>query len=180
LTPHPAAGAGPVAGLQVTLRIDQATRCLVLDYRIEADPGQLLLPKPASPGRHDGLWRHTCLEAFLRTAGGAGYVEFNFSPSGQWAAYHFDGRREGMQTLALRRDPAPRSGREPGAAWLSVALDLDDLPAGPLEIGLSAVVEAAGGHFGYWALRHGDGPPDFHDPESFTLHLCTGVSDSKA
>jgi len=33
----------------------------------------------------DELWQHTCFEAFIGTSSGAGYYEFNFAPSTQWA-----------------------------------------------------------------------------------------------
>ena len=39
------------------------------------------------------------------------------------------------------------------------------------EIGLSAVIEEIGGTKSYWALAHGRGPPDFHDPTCFAYHL---------
>ena len=38
---------------------------------------------------------------FIRPEDGEGYYEFNFSPSGEWAAYRFSGYREGMADLPL-------------------------------------------------------------------------------
>ena len=54
---------------------------------------------PADAVRHPGgrtsrraptnLWQTTCFEAFLRAPGGEAYREWNFAPSGDWAAYDF-------------------------------------------------------------------------------------------
>jgi hypothetical protein len=58
---------------------------------------------------------------------------------------------------------------------LSVALDLShftDLPADAAwRVGLSAVIEAKDGSFGYWALAHPPGRPDFHHDDCFALEL---------
>ena len=56
-------------------------------------------PEATARVRTDELWRTTCFEAFVRTDGG--YVEYNLSPSGAWAAYRFDGYREGMRGLEI-------------------------------------------------------------------------------
>ena len=61
---------------------------LSLGYFITGAIGDLILPAPAAPARADGLWRRTCLEAFVRPMPGeACAFEFNLSPSGEWAAY---------------------------------------------------------------------------------------------
>jgi len=93
LTPHPDAGPGPVRALDVEARWSDAAGLLSLVYRLAADPAALRLPGASQPRRADGLWRHTCLEAFVRTGGGPGDLEFNHSPYGEWAAYCFDARR---------------------------------------------------------------------------------------
>jgi len=172
LTPHPAAGPGPALAVVVEVGWHPTSGLLSLDYRLDAEPSALRLPAPASPRRADGLWRHTCLEAFARLEGRPGYLEFNGSPSGEWAAYAFDARREGMRPLALAQDPATRFEHEPGRLRLHADLQLPEAFRGPLQLGLATVVEAADGSLHYWALRHGDpAAPDFHDPESFTLRL---------
>ena len=66
---------------------------LKLRYELTGDLTQLRIPAPQSPGEADGLWEHTCFEAFIAVEGEAGYHEFNFSPSGQWAAYAFSDYR---------------------------------------------------------------------------------------
>jgi len=153
---------------------------LALSYRLRADPAALRVPPAATPRRADGLWRHTCFEAFVHRPGAPGYLEFNFSPSGEWAAYRFDARRDGMHPLALSREPESRVTRLPDGLRLEVELLLPPPGDGSVQLGLTAVVETAEGHLGYWALRHGPGAPDFHDPESFTLRLGTDGTDARA
>ena len=41
----------------------------------------------------------------------------------------------------------------------------------PWRLGLSAVIEENSGRKSYWALKHPDGPPDFHRADCFTLEL---------
>src|SRR5689334_4009936 len=57
----------------------------------------LLLPEGTLPSRTDGLWQHTCFEAFVQPPGGQAYNEYNFATSFAWAAYRFDGYRVGMR-----------------------------------------------------------------------------------
>ena len=128
----------------------------------------LLIPEPADPGRADGLWKTTCAEAFVGLPRGA-YIEFNFSPSGQWAAYRFNGPRQGM-----RDEPAEvEVSLDLGEDWLAIeaAVRCKALEPG-LTLGLSAVVDERGGHKSYWALKHGGGAPDFHDRACFTARLA--------
>ncbi len=157
--------------------------CLRFRYVLEADLRHVRLPPPVeAAGRADGLWAHTCFEAFLAFAGSPGYLELNFSPSGQWAAYRFDSYRQGM---APALDVTPRLVLHPRAQRLELQAEvrLDGIASpgpgpGPqmsserrLRIGLSAVVEDREGRLSYWALRHPPGRPDFHHPESLSLVL---------
>ena len=143
------------------------------------------------PQRRDGLWQHTCFEAFIAAAGAPAYWEFNLSPLGDWNVYRFDGYRAGQCTesaygqLPLRvigpRAAPPRGDcrlSAPGALLeleLSCALPpmLDNtLRAGAaLELGLTAVLETRGGELSYWALQHPGAEPDFHDRRGWLLRL---------
>ena len=142
----------------------------LLRYRLEGDVGALAIPSPAA-GAADGLWRHTCLEAFVQDGDGPGYREFNFSPSGQWAVYRFSAERQRMPGDAP--PPAgPTITTERSAdslvlqAWLPCAL----LPARPAAIGLTAVIETLDGRLSHWALHHPhDDRPDFHHSAGWTL-----------
>ncbi len=144
----------------------------MLDYRIEGDSAGLRLPAQDEPRRADGLWRHTCCEAFLAVDGQPGYYECNFAPSTAWAFYRFAGYRAGMSAASAnpppRANPRVRSNR----FELEAVVPFDRLPAGAAwRLALAVVVEARDGSLSYWALHHPPGPPDFHHPDSFTLRL---------
>ena len=127
---------------------------------------RLVLPDPADSGRADELWRTTCFEAFVGGQGTA-YREYNFAPSGQWAAYAFDSPRQGMRNA----DDEVEVRLEGGDDWIAVevAVSADLAPESPLN--LTAVIEEEGGVKSYWALAHPDGPPDFHNRDCFIAHL---------
>jgi hypothetical protein len=75
----------------------------VFEFHLGVPPDLLILPAPAEPTRADELWKHTCCELFLLNPADGSYLEFNFSPSGRWAAYHFDAYREGMRKFEVQR-----------------------------------------------------------------------------
>jgi hypothetical protein len=147
---------------------------LRLSYAVHGGVEQVRVPAAAAPGFTDGLWRHTCFEAFL-AADATSYFEFNFSPSGQWAIYRFDGYRQGMSPV--RSATPPRIGllREPALLRLDVSVELpavDTALAGPaLRAGLCAVIEDLDGGVSYWALAHPAQRPDFHHRGGLTLPL---------
>lgn len=128
----------------------------------------LRVPEAAEPVRTDELWRTTCFELFVRARGQEAYREFNFSPSGAWAAYAFDGYRSGMRPLELAAAPVITRDVE---GW-NVLLGGAAMPAGEVSVGLTAVIEEIDGTKSYWALAHPAGPPDFHDPACFALDLA--------
>ena len=144
---------------------------LKLHWRIR-NAAQLVLPPFAGKGRADKLWLTTCFELFLRPVGGDSYVEFNFSPSERWAAYDFVTYREGMAELAQSEEPNCHVLVGPTMAVFDAAVSLSGLPALPWEVGLSAVIEEAGGTKSYWALAHPQGKPDFHAPACFAAILA--------
>jgi hypothetical protein len=172
LMPHPDFPCEAVAGLAVEA-IREGPR-LSLRYQLSGPVADLALPTAAAPQRADGLWRHTCFEAFVRGPGGKAYCEVNLSPSGAWAAYSFDAYRDGMTPTAT---PAPgiRLAATPQGLTLAAELDFSQAreppPAAPWRLSLAAVIEEKGGRLSYWALAHPAGRPDFHHPEGFMLEL---------
>ena len=143
---------------------------LRLRWRIEGS-ARLVIPHFAGIRRADGLWRTTCFELFARVPGDRAYVEFNLSPSENWATYRFAAYRAGMEEQPVTRAPVitPRRGRD--VVILDAALRLEGLPRLPLEVGLAAVLEEEGGVLSYWALAHSGEKPDFHDPACFAARL---------
>jgi hypothetical protein len=161
LTAHPATPADFLRTLaaRVSVRADGA---LELRYVLTGDLDRVRLPPPAPSGRHDELWKHTCLEAFLAAGEGGAYRELNFAPSTQWAMYSFSGYREGMAPLE-GADPQVRVERTERQLVLHATAPPGDVD----RIALAAVIEDENGRLSYWALRHPPGKPDFHHPESF-------------
>lgn len=169
LLAHPHAAAPPAAVAVCVMRADQGGLRLI--YQVEADLAGFVIPPPRVAARSDGLWRHTCGEAFVQAPPASGYREFNFSPAGRWQAYDFEAYRQGGRTASC---PAPRvhGCRAAGRLTLDVLLPARALPPGPgLRLGLALVLEHAAGGLSYWALHHPPGRPDFHHPDSFSLTL---------
>ncbi len=139
-----------------------------------ANVAQLRWPDPA-PARHtDGLWQHTCCEAFIAPKNGTNYREFNFSPSGAWAIYDFTAYREGSAAAMPAEGPTITQSPLPdGQHLLQADIPAHLLPSGtPLQVGLTTVLEHADGSKSYWALRHAGPQPDFHLRDSFCLNLA--------
>jgi hypothetical protein len=148
---------------------------LALRYVVTGNISALRLPAAAPPMRADSLWRHSCFEAFVRASPDATYCEFNFSPARAWAAYRFDGYRSGMRIAGALAAPQFEIRTSDKAYEMHVQLALDGLPElcgdVPWRLGLSAVIEEAGGGMSYWALAHLPGKPDFHHVDGFAVEL---------
>jgi hypothetical protein len=166
LLPHPTTPPRSILSVACTLR--RAGAALDLRYAIAGAPGALLLAPGTGQERTDGLWRTTCMELFVGGADEA-YREYNFSPSGAWAAYAFAARRTGMAALPMRTPPRIEVGQGEDATLVSV--QLPDVGTGPLRLGITAVIEETDGTKSFWALRHGGDAPDFHDPDCFVGEL---------
>lgn len=163
LIPHTDTPSPAVEAIEV--RLERDGRWLRLRYTVLGDPAAIVWPPVTAPRRADDLWRHTCFEAFV--SDGAGYVEYNLSPSGQWATYRFDDYRQGMREAA---EVTENDGLDEAAGVAELQARLV-LPQGAERIGLSAVIENRDGGFSYWALAHPSAKPDFHHPDSFLLEL---------
>jgi hypothetical protein len=142
---------------------------LILSYVVSGRISDLLMPPVAAAARTDELWRHTCFEAFVRSSADAGYYEFNFAPSTQWAAYRFDSYRSGMRIATEIGAPRIEVRSSAESYTLQAALELDRLSS--WRLGLSAVLEETNGRKSYWALAHPPGKADFHHADCFALEL---------
>jgi hypothetical protein len=173
LLPHPDTGEEFIWSVAAEAQLAGAR--LSCRYTLSGDTTRLRVPQAGAGRRADGLWRHTCFEAFVSAAGSAGYYEFNFSPALDWAAYRFDDYRTGMSAATLEEAPGLQVRRGGDALELTASVHLAGLAplceARALRLALAAVIEEDDGRLGYWALRHPCGDPDFHHPEGFTLEL---------
>ena len=174
LVPHPATPpSGPI--FKFWANVDHAgafgaVATTNIWFGIGAPASGFVIPELIDePARADNLWETTCFEAFLRIPGAAAYREWNFAPSGEWAAYDFAGSRDGRTNAEVA---APYIRVEDNLTWwalgATIAVDADAVWA----LGLSAVIEQKDGTKSYWALAHPAGDkPDFHDPACFAAHL---------
>ena len=160
-------------GLKVWANVDYvgslgATATANIWFGVGAPAQRFVIPEGGSD-RADELWKTTCFEAFLREAGQKRYREWNFAPSGQWAAYDFSSQRKGMKNADV--DQAPYIRMEDNLTWwalgATIALDADK----KWELGLSAVLEEKDATKSYWALAHAGDKPDFHSPDCFAARL---------
>ncbi len=173
LRPHPSASADAVRAIKVS--VDTGTNDgLALAFRLDADTAALRIPSPMSAaGTADGLWQHTCFEAFVAIATEHGYREFNFSPSGQWATYAFHAYRVPAPNTAdfspLQLAVTHHANHLELTTSLPAAALPPRAPGAILQLGLTTVVETKDGALSYWALAHFGERPDFHHRGSFVL-----------
>lgn len=166
LIPHPTITAPK--GVAVRALCQRQGASLSLEYRIRGELARLCIPDHGPQNRKDGLWRTTCLEAFIRQPGESRYREYNFSPNGAWACYAFSEYRGAAQSPDCEA-PDIQCCMTDNELLLDVRLA--DIATGPLQLGLSAVVEDLAGQLSYWALHHPAEKPDFHDAAGFVLTL---------
>jgi hypothetical protein len=166
---HPETPARRVKDVSVTVDVTSGRNALFGYAICPADT--LALPGRAPPRRKDGLWQTTCCELFLRAEGADAYCEFNFSPSGEWAAYNFEAYREGVSACAVDVEPHIECSVHDGALVLEADVAFGGLEADVLTMALCAVIEEVDGTKSYWALAHPPGKPDFHHPACFALSL---------
>jgi hypothetical protein len=174
LRPHPST---PERAWRVSARAERTDAGeLRLRWVLTGALAGIRIPPPRELRRGDELWKHTCFEAFVAADGKAGYVELNFSPSREWAAYAFARYREGGPLTDSRLEPQIVVRREPERIAVDALVALEELSVSyadaALRIGLAAVVESSNGRCSYWALRHPVGKPDFHHDEAFAVRLA--------
>lgn len=170
LLPHPDADPGPVRRLDASASRG-SDGGLVFHWELAADLDALRLPAPASSRRVDGLWKHSCFEAFIGRPDEEAYLELNIAPSGEWALYRFEACRIGMAPQPLAAPPDVRCTRRPQGLGLAASLPPLAATDGRLCIALCAVIETRSGTMSHWALRHPPGAPDFHHAAARVLEL---------
>jgi hypothetical protein len=165
LKPHPEHP--PSAAEAVRVHVERLRYGFLLSYFLSADTSRIVIPPYIQDApRTDGLWKSTCFEAFVR-GGSKAYCEFNFSPSGEWASYAFDGYREGMRETPTRARILTTVRPHMLAVGVHLNADFDQ----SAHMSLTAIIEETDGRKSYWAMRHPEGAPDFHDPACFTVQL---------
>lgn len=146
-----------------------------LRFEASGEVHRLRVPAMSSdPGPTDGLWQHTCFEAFAATGAasgatsGTGYQEFNFAPSGHWAHYRFKAERQREDAGRTAITPHITVTHSASVLTLTAQLPIQSSDS-PSQWGLSAVIELDDGSLSYWALHHPRPQPDFHNSSGWTL-----------
>lgn len=174
LLPHPAKlPSNPE--FKVWVNVDHAgalgaTASTNIWFGIGAPAGRFVIPEPAEePDRANNLWETTCFEVFLRKAGADSYREWNFAPSGEWAAYDFTAYRDGRTDAEVS---APYVRLEDNMTWWALGATIAVDAEASWQLGLSVILEEKDGTKSYWAIAHREGGrPDFHDPACFGASL---------
>jgi hypothetical protein len=172
LVPHP--DTPPARPLKLWATVDHAASLgpvatTNIWFGIDAPATHFAIPELAE-GRANRLWESTCFEAFLRAKGEEAYREWNFAPSGQWAAYDFAGYRQGMAEADVAE---PYIRMEGNLTWWTLGATVAVPADKTWQLGLSAVLEEADGTKSYWALAHPPGDkPDFHHADCFAAQLA--------
>ena len=175
LIPHPSM---PPAGapFEVWATVDHAALLGAIAttniwFGISAPISRFAIPQSEDSGRSEELWQTTCFEAFLKPEGQDSYREWNFAPSGDWAAYDFSGYRENMAEAEIGAPPYVRI--EDNLTWWGLGATIAVESDKSWNLGLSAVLEEKDGTKSYWALAHPDGEkPDFHSADCFAAKLA--------
>ena len=145
---------------------------LHLQYELTGELSALNIPTVQAPCAVDGLWQHTCFEAFIAVNGEERYYEFNFSPSSAWAAYAFSAYRN-RSDWTIKKTPLIRCSQSNESLVMDVLIATVDLPLKradqSFQLGLTAVIETNQGELSYWALQHSEGAADFHQRNNFIL-----------
>ena len=163
------------AVVRVSADVVRTAKGVSLRYELEGDTAALVIPELSNPSRADELWKHTCFELFVRRTDGDGYLEFNLSPTGEWAAYAFDGYRAGMADIGAIKAVPIGTRLMDRFFTLKAEIDLSGVSGltmdAPWTVAVTSVIEAADGAKSYWALAHPQGKPDFHHADGFVLNL---------
>lgn len=168
LVPHPESMPIAVSRVDAQLLRLPGSGELMARFRITGIE-RLVLPDFTGRGREDELWKRTCGEVFLAGAG-TGYREFNFAPTGRWAAYDFGDYRKAVGDYEPFDIPEINIRTGDTMAVLDAKLHPRETD-GFTRAALTMVIEEEGGHISYWALAHPGRQPDFHHPDGFIFEI---------
>lgn len=117
----------------------------------------------------DLLWKGFCFEVFFRPKNQTRYFECNVNAKGDWALYEFESYRYPQPPVRSDKFTLVRFAHHSHSIHFTIH--------GPFEenhdwhFGYSIVWPEPSGAYQYLALRHAEGKPDFHHPDSFIHEL---------
>ena len=160
--------------LNITGKIVRDGNKLNLDYLLEGDLSKIIIPSPTKiPTRKHELWQTTCFEFFLGIEHSPQYWEFNLSPTGDWNIYHFTNYRQRMEEETAVTSLPFNIRQQSNSLNINLEINLDlivDLNT-DLDIAISTVIKSSKGKISYWALTHPETKADFHNRDSFIIHI---------
>lgn len=171
---HPATPCAAQLTVSVALSTQRSANAwrLQLTYRVNGEIQKIKSPPAAISGPVDGLWTHTCFEAFFAEPAELAYREFNFSPSTEWAHYRFTSERQRDPDATPLLPPVVSAPSIHGAHFsLTAAVACVPWPqnvAAP-RCAVTAVLELMDGSLSYWAAHHPAPLPDFHSREGWRV-----------
>lgn len=161
--------------VRITGNVVREGSAITVQYSLSGNIVEVLLPAVTpQPVRKENLWLATCFEFFLAIPGQPQYWEFNFSPSGDWNAFHMDAyRRIGFRQEESIQNPEIKLANDIDCFKLDATIDLDPIFTSETKIqaAVTSVIQTRQGHETYWALAHPQPQADFHLRESFLLTL---------
>lgn len=127
----------------------------------------VLWPAPKTTARQFELWKSTCFELFIAHKNSKEYLEFNFSPSGEWDCYIFNDYRSPQPPKRFENCLVNFLNAEKPVLEVEVncSWNKTDMIASA-----TAVIETKTG-IDYLAHKHAKAKPDFHDASTFSINL---------
>lgn len=160
------------APCKVSGQIRREGSVIQLHYELKGT-SSVQIPAPIAPDRRFDLWEATCFEWFVGVAGAIDYWEFNLAPSGQWNCFHLENYRKGLREEEAIEELPFAVNHQNDRLTLDLTLDLGALIVTdlPIEVGITAVVQAQSRELHYLALAHCCEEADFHRRDSFQIYL---------
>jgi hypothetical protein len=172
LVAHPACGNLGAAGA-VSVHVAATSDVLNLTYDLQS---RVPIKSPSLQGERAGrfneLWFRTCCELFLRDPLHPGpYLEFNFSPAGDWASYAFDGTLRGMRSHRwsgpIQAPKITQASDDRFGYRLLVEVSIPRVAIGACTQWYPTVVLETIAGISLWAIWHPIDRPHFHHPDNF-------------
>jgi hypothetical protein len=151
--------------------------CWHLIYKFSSDTENLEIPERQNhTSRKDLLWQETCFELFIKKRSSSEYLEWNFSPSGNWALYHFEEYRKNPtkpQTLqpVIKTSYALESSKRNIRVEAAIPSPACIFGSNQYLVTICAITKFKTGEYEFWSLYHPSDKPDFHDQKSFVLEV---------
>ncbi len=154
------------------------TGVLKIAYELSGeDLSKILLPSPLiNPGRVIGLWESTCFEMFIKNSNSDEYLEFNVTSEYTWNVFHFPNKKARLKEYLEIANLGVSAVNSKDKFCLTCWFSVDKLPSyfwsdGKMNIGLTAVIETKENELSYWAIKHADDKPNFHQHDTFIYEL---------